>query len=55
MGRRTDWQDGGEGHFLGLGQRMLATDTGEYPMLDVRHIVIESPAVEAEATEDGDG
>jgi type VI secretion system protein ImpE len=41
MARRTDWQDLGDDLFLGLGQKMLGTDEGEYPLLDVRRIVME--------------
>ncbi|MFO1421680.1 MAG: type VI secretion system accessory protein TagJ [Candidatus Competibacteraceae bacterium] len=38
LGRRTEWQDCGEETWLGLGQRMLATDRGEYSLLDIRQI-----------------
>jgi type VI secretion system protein ImpE len=38
LARRTDWIDLGEGVFAGTGQRLLATDAGEYPLLEVRHI-----------------
>ena len=37
LGRKTEWL-AGEGHALGLGQRMLATDVDDYPLLDVRRI-----------------
>lgn len=40
LARRTDWADAGEGAVTGLGQRMLATDAGEYPLLDVRMITL---------------
>jgi type VI secretion system protein ImpE len=36
--RRTDWRDLGADTWAGLGQRMLATDQGEYPLLDARNI-----------------
>jgi type VI secretion system protein ImpE len=36
--RRTDWRDLGADTWAGVGQRMLATDQGEYPLLDVRSI-----------------
>ena len=42
LGRRTDWSPIGEDHYAGLGQRMFATDSGEYPLLDVRHIEFKS-------------
>ncbi len=38
LARKTTWQDGGEDLYLGLGQRLLATDTGEYPLLEIREI-----------------
>jgi type VI secretion system protein ImpE len=39
--RRTEWLDQGEGVYFGLGQRMLATDQGEFPLLEVRDIVLD--------------
>ena len=41
MARKTDWQmrkDGKDGASTGLGQRMFATDQGDYPLLEVRSI-----------------
>lgn len=38
MARRTDWSALDAQAFAGLGQRMLATDAGEYGLLDVRQI-----------------
>jgi type VI secretion system protein ImpE len=38
LARKTDWQESGPGVFLGLGQRMLTTDVGEYPLMAVREI-----------------
>jgi type VI secretion system protein ImpE len=41
MARKTDWQvrkDGKDGTSTGLGQRMFATDQGDYPILEVRSI-----------------
>lgn len=45
LARRTEWTDMGEDMFFGLGQRMLATDQAEYPLLEVRdlHIEVEDP------------
>ena len=34
LSRRTDWKDIGEDFFLGSGQRIFATDKGEYPLLE---------------------
>jgi type VI secretion system protein ImpE len=47
LARRTEWQDRGEGWFLGLGQRMLATDAGEFALMDVRRIEMAEIAAEA--------
>ena len=41
LGRRTEWEEKGEGSYFGLGQRMLATDTADYPLLDVRELAFE--------------
>ena len=41
LGRKTDWRDCGEDTWLGFGQRMLATEQGEYPLLDVRRIALD--------------
>jgi type VI secretion system protein ImpE len=42
LGRKTAWQEVEPGIFHGLGQRLLATDGGEYALMDVREIVIGS-------------
>jgi type VI secretion system protein ImpE len=48
LARRTEWlQPSGEAN-LGLGQRMLTTDTEEYPLMTVRQILLE-PAAGADA------
>jgi len=41
LARRTGWTDLGDDFYLGSGQRMLATDAGEYPLLDVRTITFD--------------
>lgn len=38
LSRATEWTDAGEGTFVGTGQRLLATDAGDYPLLDVRNL-----------------
>jgi type VI secretion system protein ImpE len=43
LARRTEWNDAGHG----LGQRMLVTDAGDYPLMDVRVIEFD-PALEDE-------
>jgi type VI secretion system protein ImpE len=48
LARRTDWADRGAELFVGLGQRMLATNAGEYPIMDARAIRLETEATEAD-------
>ncbi len=43
IARRTEWQERGGEWFLGLGQRMLATDAGEHALMDIRQIVFTQP------------
>ena len=38
LARRTDWIAQGDDVYFGAGQRMLTTDAGDYPLLDVRCI-----------------
>lgn len=41
LARKTEWIDLGDGCYVGAGQRMLATDAGEYPLLDIRTITFD--------------
>jgi type VI secretion system protein ImpE len=43
LGRKTEWVQTGADLDIGYGQRMLATDAGEYPLLDVRLISFNTP------------
>lgn len=45
--RRTEWLEQPGETYIGLGQRMFFTDGGEYPLLDVRSITLESGADES--------
>jgi len=38
LGRETQWTEAGPDVFVGLGQRLLTTDAGEYPLMEVRSI-----------------
>jgi type VI secretion system protein ImpE len=38
LARKTTWQEGAPDMFVGTGQRVLATDAGEYPLMDIRSI-----------------
>ena len=46
LGRRTDWHDIDGGLCMGSGQRMLATDAGDYPLLDIRTILFQQDALQ---------
>ena len=52
LARRTEWVDRGGDLHVGLGQRMLATDVDEYPLLEVRSINFET-LPESGKAEDG--
>ena len=43
LARRTEWDTRGDGTSTGIGQRVLATDANEYPLLEVRHVVLGQP------------
>lgn len=43
MARATEWRDAAGGVQVGLGQRLLATDAGDHPLLDIRRLVVEAP------------
>lgn len=51
LGRGTNWQELEGGHFVGLGQRMLATDNGEYPLLEIRSIMLDNEMTVADGGE----
>lgn len=38
LARRTEWLQAGEGVYHGLGQRVLATDRGDFALMDLREI-----------------
>lgn len=40
LARKTEWHDRGSEFFVGTGQRVFSTDTGDYPILETRRIVI---------------
>jgi len=41
MARATEWVERPGSTYLGLGQRLLATDQGEFPLMDVRTIQLD--------------
>ena len=46
LARKTDWLNK-EGVNIGLGQRIIATDAGEYPLLEVRTLELNVPEASA--------
>ncbi len=46
LAQKTEWSEVSPELLIGLGQRMLATDSGEYPLMEVRKIVFDAPTVE---------
>ena len=50
MARTTEWVDRDGDTHIGLGQRLLATDQGEFPLMDVREIELAGIEDEAAAT-----
>lgn len=51
MGRKTEWTEHEGGQFIGLGQRLLATNEGEYPLMDIRKIVLNNSIGASEPNE----
>ena len=50
LSRRTDWREGAAGVHVGLGQRLLVTDSAELGLMDVRTVTLdEAPAPAAAA------
>ncbi|WP_295446369.1 type VI secretion system accessory protein TagJ [uncultured Thiodictyon sp.] len=47
--RRTEWLEQAGETYIGLGQRMFFTDTGEYPLMDIRRIDFDSNPDEGQA------
>jgi type VI secretion system protein ImpE len=47
LGRKTIWEEVSPDVHHGLGQRILATDAGDVPLLEVRELVIRTGAAEA--------
>lgn len=44
LARKTEWQDAGHDEYRGLGQRILATDSGDHGLCDVRKIAFTAAA-----------
>ncbi len=44
LARKTVWQDKGNDNYHGLGQRLLATDSEDYPLMEIRSIKLQAVA-----------
>jgi type VI secretion system protein ImpE len=53
LARKTVWEEVSADAHHGLGQRIIATDSGEVPLLEVRELVIRSGAVAAAGVDNG--
>jgi type VI secretion system protein ImpE len=50
LGRKTSWEEFAPDAHRGLGQRVLATDSGEVPLLEIRSLTVENAPEAAAAT-----
>ncbi|MEZ6234606.1 MAG: type VI secretion system accessory protein TagJ [Phycisphaerales bacterium] len=48
LARKTDWSEDEAGASIGLGQRLLMTDAGDYPILSVRSLRLGGPLTNEE-------
>jgi type VI secretion system protein ImpE len=55
LARRTDWLEPAPGIFTGAGQRMLAADSGEFPLMDVRQVRLNVAAAPNAGTASANG
>lgn len=55
LARKTEWVDHDGDFTTGLGQRMFATDQGEYPILETRSITLGADAADLQAAAASDG
>ncbi|MFT7058035.1 MAG: type VI secretion system protein ImpE [Pseudorhodobacter sp.] len=54
LSRATSWADIGGETFVGTGQRLLATDLGDTPLMDLRSLIINHPDMPAAIAEQDD-
>jgi type VI secretion system protein ImpE len=55
LARTTEWAEKPGQIFLGLGQRMLATDQGESPLLQIRRVVLDHSELDQQGGEKSNG
>ena len=49
LGRKTEWRDVGGETYCGVGQRLLATDQGDIPLMDLRKLQLSNEAAHGAA------
>jgi len=54
LARKTEWTELGAGLSVGLGQRLLATDGEDYPLMEIQHVVLGAAAAGDVAPEGDD-
>jgi len=42
LAHKTEWQEPGEGLFIGFGQRLFSTNSADYALMNVREIIFTS-------------
>lgn len=52
LSRRTEWSELDADTYVGRGQRVLTTDAGDYSLLEITTLELDSPADEVEAAEE---
>lgn len=53
LARKTEWQEGADGAYTGLGQRIWATDVGEFPLMDARCVELNTTGGPTDTAEHG--
>lgn len=48
LARKTDWREVAPAVFHGVGQRMIVTDAGEVPLMEIRRMAFDPPRTNAE-------
>jgi len=54
LARRTEWTEETSGVFCGVGQRMIVTDRGEYPIMEIRSIALDTQRPQDSKTVDSE-
>ena len=53
LARKTEWRDAGGDRWFGLGQRVLTTDAGDFPLLEVKRIEFAAPQSQTSSSSTG--